>query len=41
MLYALINLEFAMTKFILFDIDGTLVSLDGAGSRSLNRAMED
>ena len=30
-----------MTKFILFDIDGTLVSLDGAGSRSLNRAMEE
>ena len=30
-----------MTKFILFDIDGTLISLDGAGSRSLNRAMED
>ena len=27
--------------FVLFDIDGTLVSLDGAGSRSLNRAMED
>jgi len=27
--------------FILFDIDGTLVSLDGAGSRSLNRAMEE
>jgi phosphoglycolate phosphatase-like HAD superfamily hydrolase len=30
-----------MPKFILFDIDGTLVSLDGAGSRSLNRAMEE
>ena len=30
-----------MYKFILFDIDGTLVSLDGAGSRSLNRAMEE
>ena len=30
-----------MPTFILFDIDGTLVSLDGAGSRSLNRAMED
>jgi phosphoglycolate phosphatase len=30
-----------MTKFVLFDIDGTLVSLDGAGSRSLNRAMEE
>ena len=30
-----------MHKFILFDIDGTLVSLDGAGSRSLNRAMEE
>jgi len=27
--------------FVLFDIDGTLISLDGAGSRSLNRAMED
>ncbi len=27
--------------FVLFDIDGTLVSLDGAGSRSLNRAMEE
>jgi phosphoglycolate phosphatase-like HAD superfamily hydrolase len=39
--YASINLELAMTKFILFDIDGTLVSLDGAGSRSLNRAMEE
>ena len=25
----------------MFDIDGTLVSLDGAGSRSLNRAMEE
>ena len=41
MLYASINLESAMHKFILFDIDGTLVSLDGAGSRSLNRAMEE
>ena len=30
-----------MATFILFDIDGTLVSLDGAGSRSLNRAMEE
>jgi len=30
-----------MSKFVLFDIDGTLVTLDGAGSRSLNRAMED
>ena len=30
-----------MITFILFDIDGTLVSLDGAGSRSLNRAMEE
>jgi phosphoglycolate phosphatase-like HAD superfamily hydrolase len=30
-----------MPKLILFDIDGTLVSLDGAGSRSLNRAMEE
>ena len=30
-----------MLTFVLFDIDGTLVSLDGAGSRSLNRAMED
>jgi phosphoglycolate phosphatase-like HAD superfamily hydrolase len=30
-----------MPTFILFDIDGTLVSLDGAGSRSLNRAMEE
>ena len=30
-----------MVSFVLFDIDGTLVSLDGAGSRSLNRAMED
>ena len=30
-----------MVTFILFDIDGTLVSLDGAGSRSLNRAMEE
>ena len=28
-----------MHTFVLFDIDGTLVSLDGAGSRSLNRAM--
>ena len=28
-----------MPIFILFDIDGTLISLDGAGSRSLNRAM--
>ncbi len=28
-------------SFVLFDIDGTLVSLDGAGSRSLNRAMEE
>ena len=28
-----------MLTFVLFDIDGTLVSLDGAGSRSLNRAM--
>ena len=27
--------------FVLFDIDGTLVSLDGAGGRSLNRAMEE
>ena len=26
-------------KFILFDIDGTLVGIDGAGSRSLNRAL--
>ena len=41
MLYAFCSLESAMTKFILFDIDGTLVSLDGAGSRSLNRAMEE
>ena len=30
-----------MPTFVLFDIDGTLISLDGAGSRSLNRAMED
>ena len=30
-----------MPKFVLFDIDGTLVSVDGAGGRSLNRAMED
>jgi len=30
-----------MPTFVLFDIDGPLVSLDGAGSRSLNRAMED
>ena len=30
-----------MLTFVLFDIDGTLVSLDGAGSRSLNQAMED
>jgi phosphoglycolate phosphatase-like HAD superfamily hydrolase len=30
-----------MPTFVLFDIDGTLVSLDGAGSRSLNWAMED
>ena len=29
-----------MPTFVLFDIDGTLISLDGAGSRSLNRAME-
>ena len=28
------------TAFVLFDIDGTLISLDGSGSRSLNRAME-
>jgi phosphoglycolate phosphatase-like HAD superfamily hydrolase len=28
-------------RLVLFDIDGTLVSLDGAGSRSLNRAMEE
>ena len=41
MLYAICSLESAMNKFILFDIDGTLVSLDGAGSRSLNRAMEE
>jgi phosphoglycolate phosphatase-like HAD superfamily hydrolase len=41
MLYASHNLKSAMTTFILFDIDGTLVSLDGAGSRSLNRAMEE
>lgn len=26
-------------KLVLFDIDGTLVSVDGAGGRSLNRAM--
>ena len=26
-------------KFVLFDIDGTLIGIDGAGSRSLNRAM--
>ena len=39
--YAFIKLELAMPKFILFDIDGTLVSLDGAGSRSLNRAMKE
>ncbi len=26
-------------KFILFDIDGTLIGIDGAGSRSLNRAL--
>jgi phosphoglycolate phosphatase-like HAD superfamily hydrolase len=30
-----------MTTFILFDIDGTLVSVDGAGGRSLNRAMQE
>jgi phosphoglycolate phosphatase len=30
-----------MPTFVLFDIDGTLVTLDGASSRSLNRAMED
>ena len=30
-----------MPTFVLFDIDGTLVSVDGAGGRSLNRAMED
>jgi phosphoglycolate phosphatase-like HAD superfamily hydrolase len=30
-----------MLTFVLFDIDGTLVSLDGAGSRSLNRAMDE
>jgi phosphoglycolate phosphatase-like HAD superfamily hydrolase len=28
-------------RFILFDIDGTLISIDGAGSRSLNRAMQE
>jgi len=26
-------------KFVLFDIDGTLIGIDGAGSRSLNRAL--
>jgi phosphoglycolate phosphatase-like HAD superfamily hydrolase len=26
-------------KFVLFDIDGTLVGINGAGSRSLNRAL--
>jgi phosphoglycolate phosphatase-like HAD superfamily hydrolase len=26
-------------KFVLFDIDGTLVGIDGAGGRSLNRAL--
>ena len=41
MLYAAHNLKSTMITFILFDIDGTLVSLDGAGSRSLNRAMEE
>jgi phosphoglycolate phosphatase-like HAD superfamily hydrolase len=30
-----------MATFVLFDIDGTLVSVDGAGGRSLNRAMEE
>jgi phosphoglycolate phosphatase-like HAD superfamily hydrolase len=30
-----------MAVFVLFDIDGTLLSLDGAGRRSLDRAMED
>ena len=30
-----------MLTFVLFDIDGTLVNLDGAGSRSLNWAMEE
>ena len=30
-----------MPKFILFDIDGTLVDVGGAGSRSLNLALED
>ena len=41
LLYASHNLKSIMLTFILFDIDGTLVSLDGAGSRSLNRAMEE
>jgi phosphoglycolate phosphatase-like HAD superfamily hydrolase len=26
-------------RFVLFDIDGTLIGIDGAGSRSLNRAL--
>jgi phosphoglycolate phosphatase-like HAD superfamily hydrolase len=30
-----------MLTFVLFDIDGTLVSVDGAGGRSLNRAMQE
>ncbi len=28
-------------RFVLFDIDGTLIGIDGAGSRSLNRALRE
>ena len=30
-----------MPKFVLFDVDGTLVGVDGASSRSLNRALKE
>jgi phosphoglycolate phosphatase-like HAD superfamily hydrolase len=37
--YAFSNLESAMTKFVLFDIDGTLIGSDGASNRALHRAL--